>query len=108
MQQLGRELAVPPVLPRHESDGRCHRLPSRLVLLENAQDTREGLGAETCGEAGAVCLNGFVCVLQAFGKGTQNLPFFGGFPVLHALGAVLSHLRAPDGVDAQVLVEDHE
>jgi hypothetical protein len=27
---------------------------------------------------------------------------------LHLLGAILGHFGAPDGVDAQVFVEDHE
>ena len=38
------------------------------------------------------------------GKGFLSLLI----PVLHLLGAVLRHLRAPDGVDAEILVKDHE
>lgn len=47
-------------------------------------------------------------MVKAGSKGAKDFPFFGGLLVLQGLGAVLSHLGSPDGVDAEVFVEDHE
>jgi len=46
--------------------------------------------------------------MKTVGEGTKDLPFFSRFLVLHLLGTVLGHFGAPDGVDAEVFVENHE
>lgn len=56
----------------------------------------------------AVGLDGLVEVVQPLGQLAQNLPLRRRLLVVDGLLAGLCHLRAPDGVDAQVLVEDHE
>lgn len=108
VEQLRRKLAVPPVLPRNEPDRRRHRLASVLVFLEDSQDARECLGAESLGQTRAVCLNRLVGVLQPFRERAQNLPLLRGLLVLHALRPVLCHLCTPDGIYAEVLVEYHK
>ena len=109
VQQLGRELAVPAVLPRDEADGGGDRVARvALCLLKHFQDARQRLGAEALRQARAVRLDRLVDVLQALGERAEDLPFLGRLLVLHALGAVLRHLRPPYGVDAQVLVQNHE
>lgn len=108
IQQLGAELRVPAVLPRDEADDAGDHFAGILVLFHVAENTGEGFGGEADGEAGAVGFDGFGLVVQALGEGPENFPFFGGFLVLHGLGAVLCHLGAPDCVDAEVFVEDHE
>lgn len=107
-EQLGRELAIPAVLPRHQSDDAGDYLSRVLLLLIQTQDPLQGLGAESLSEAGTVCLDRLLVVLKTFGKTTENLPFLGRLLVLHGLGTVLRHLCAPDGVDAQVLIQHHE
>lgn len=55
-----------------------------------------------------VCLDALVKVVQALGQLAEYFPLCGRFLVLDCLLAVLGHFRAPDGVDAEVFVEDHE
>ena len=108
VEELRRELAVPPVLPGNQPDRRRHRLAGVLARLEDAKDARERLWAEPLRQARAVRLDRLVGVLQSLRKGAENLPLLGRLLVLHALRPVLRHLRAPDGVYAEVLVENHK
>lgn len=55
-----------------------------------------------------VRFDGLVEVVQSFGQLAQDLPFRCGLLVLDGLLAELGHLRAPDGVDAEVFVEHHK
>lgn len=108
VEQLGAELGVPAVLPRDEPDDSRYRLARVLLLLHVRQDASQRFGREADAETGAVGFDGFVLVVQALSEGAEDLPLFGGLLVLHLLGTVLGHFGAPDGVDAKILVENHE
>lgn len=55
-----------------------------------------------------VGFDAFVEVVQSLGEFAEDLPFRRGLLVLDRLLSELGHLRSPDGVDAEVLVENHE
>lgn len=50
----------------------------------------------------------FVEVVEPFGEFAQDLPFRRRLLVLHRLLSGLGHLCSPDGIYAEVFVEDHE
>lgn len=108
VKQLGRELAVPPVLPGNQSDGGRHRLPRILVLLKDPEDTRESLRAESNTQACPIGFDSLVGVLKTLCQAAENLPLLGRLLVLHALGTILGHLCAPDRIHAKILVQNHE
>jgi len=104
----GGYLGVPSVLPCDEPDERGADVAGVALLLAELQDAPHGLGGELDLQAVFVRLDGLVDVVQAFGQLAENLPLLGALLVQQLLLSVLCHFGAPDGVDAQVFVEDHE
>ena len=101
-------LRVPPVLPCDQPDQRSARVSCVPPVLSQLQHALHRLGRELDLQAVLVRLDRFIRVVQALRQLAKDLPLLGALLVEELLLPVLCHFGAPDGVNAQVFVKNHE
>lgn len=101
-------LGVPSILPGDQTNQGAEHPPGIVALFVELQNTPHGFRGESSGETALVRLDTLVEVVEALGELSKNLPLSGRLLILHRLLAELGHLSSPNGVDAKILVKDHE